>query len=150
MSELVSKHIEENRAGQTEKRDQPEDCAQREEPKFFARPKPLRHGCARKDSEKCLAENCADWQQKDRNDELHPSCRDHQRIRCRNPESIRGPRDISDDLPVAFGVTPSASVCRSSLRRSQSYPKITRTPWQAKVESINVDNKKKEPRKLDG
>src|SRR4029434_4867570 len=112
MGELVSKDIEDNRARQPKERDQPEDCAQGEEPKFFARPKSLRHGRTRKDSEKCLAENGADRQQKERENKLHPSCRDHEWIRCRNPESIRGPRDISDDLPVAFGVTPYASVCR--------------------------------------
>src|SRR5207247_4767054 len=54
MGELVSKHIEENRARQPEERNQPEACAQREEPKFFSRPKPLGHGRARKDGEKCL------------------------------------------------------------------------------------------------
>jgi len=150
MGELVSKHIEDNRARQSEKRDQPEECAQREEPKFFPRPKPLAQCRARKDSEKCLAENGTDRHQKERKNKLHPSGRDHEWIRCRNPESIRGPRDISDDLPVAFGVTPYASVCRSSLRRSQSYPKITRTPRRAKVESMQVDNNKMEPRALDG
>src|SRR5882724_4544510 len=125
MGELMSKHIEDNRARQPEERDQPEDRAQREEPKFFARPKPLRHGRARKDGEKCLTDNGADRQQKECENKLYPSCRDHEGIRRGNPESIRGPRDISNDLPVALGVPPYTSVCRSSLRRSQSYPKIT-------------------------
>jgi hypothetical protein len=126
MGEFVSKHIENNRTGQTEKRNEPEHCAQREEPEFFACPKPLGHGRARKDSEKCLAENSADRQQKERENKLHPSRRDHEWIRCRNPESIRGPRDISDDLPVALGIAPSAVGCRFSLRCCQSCRRLRR------------------------
>src|SRR5439155_22164630 len=104
----MSKDVDHNWTWQPEEGNQPEESAQREEPKFFARPKPLGHGRARKDSEKCLAKNCAGWQQKHCEDKLHPTRRDYERRRCRNPESIRSPRDVSDNLPVAFGVTPSA------------------------------------------
>src|SRR5439155_4879488 len=88
MGEFMSEDIKHDRPGQAEESDQPEDCAQGEEPKFFARPKPLGDGRACKDREKCLAENGADWQQKDRKNKLHPSCGDDQWIR-RGNESRR-------------------------------------------------------------
>src|SRR6266516_1526831 len=121
----MSKDVDHNWAWQPEEGNQPEESAQREEPKFFARPKPLRNGRARKDGEKCLTENCADRQQKNRKHKFHPTRGEHERIR-RGNESGR-PRDTSDHLPVAlrFSLT-AAAVRRSSLRCSQRCcPQIT-------------------------
>jgi|SRR6266480_1174666 len=123
MSEFVSKDVDHNWAGQTEEGNQPEESAQGEKPKLFARPKPLRNGRARKDGEKCLTENCADRQQKNRKHKSHPTRGDRERIR-RGNESGR-PRDTSDHLPVALRFSLTAAVRRSSLRCSQSYPQIT-------------------------
>ena len=53
--------------------------AQRKEPEFFARPKPLRDGCAGEDGEERLAQDRADRQQKNRDDEFHPARRHHER-----------------------------------------------------------------------
>src|SRR6266581_5169473 len=113
MGQLVSEHVKDNWARQTEESDQPENCAQREEPELFARPKPLRHGRARKDSEKCLTKNCTDRQQKNRKNKLYPACGDHERI-GRGNESC-SPRDASDDLSAT--VRSTLFVCRSSIRR---------------------------------
>src|SRR5439155_20439034 len=117
----MSKDVDHNWAWQPEEGNQPEESAQREEPKFFARPKPLRNGRARKDGEKCLTENCADRQQKNRKDKVHPTRGHRERIRR---ESGR-PRDTSNHFPVALRFSPAAAARRSSLRCSQSYPQIT-------------------------
>ena len=78
MGQFMPEDINESRARQAEESDQPDDRAQGEEPKFFAGPKPLRYRRARKDSEKRLTKNCANRQQKNRGDKLHPPCRYHQ------------------------------------------------------------------------
>jgi len=133
MGEFMSEDVEDNRPGQAEERDQPKDRAQRKEPKFFACPKPLRHGCVRKDSEKCLRKNRADRQQKNCENKLHPACGYRKWIRRRN-ESCRS-RDISDDLSAT--VRSTLFICRSSIRRSQSHLQITQ---------IHTDYSKTEPR----
>jgi len=83
----------------------------------------MHHGRTCEHCEKCLTENCADWQQKKRTDKLHPACRHSKRIR-RGNASCR-PRDVADNLSAAVAFTRPAIGCRSSIRRSQSHPQIT-------------------------
>src|SRR5438034_6289205 len=123
MGQFMPEDVQDNRPRQAEKHDQPKDCAEREEPKFLARPKPMHHGRTCEHREKCLTENCADWQQKNRTDKLYPACRHSKRIR-RGNASCR-PRDIADNLSAAVAFTRPAIGCRSSIRRSQSHPQIT-------------------------
>jgi hypothetical protein len=123
MGEFMPEYVDNNRAGQPEECDQPENRAQGEEPKLFACPKPLRYGRARKDSEKCLTENCADRQQKNREHKFYPARGHDQRVGRRNDCSRPG--DIPDDLFRAARFPLSAIGGRSSLRCSQGHPQVT-------------------------
>ena len=139
MCKFMSKDVDHNWAGQTEERNQPENSAQGEEPKLFACPKPLRDGRARKNREKCLTQNCADRQQKNRKDKLYPTCGHRERIGLGN-ESSR-PRDTSDHLSVALRFSPAAAVRRSSLRCSQSCRRLRRFTriWERQFNSQRRD-----------
>src|SRR5689334_2422100 len=84
VGQFVSKYINQDRARKAKKRNQPEHRAQREKPKLFPCPKPLHNRYARECGKKCLTENCADWQKKNRKNEFHPARRDRERIGHRN------------------------------------------------------------------
>src|SRR2546425_4940713 len=127
MGQFMPEDVKDKRPRQAEERDQPKDGAEREEPKFFTRPKPVHDGRTREDREKCLTENCADWQQKNRADKLHPARRHSKRIR-RGNASCR-PRNVADNLSAPVAFTRPVIGCRSSIRRSQGRPQITQTPW---------------------
>ena len=77
MSQLMAENVNDHRARQTEKRDQPEDRTQGEEPELFTGPKAMSHGRAREDGEESLGEDRADRQKKNRDDEFHPPGWDH-------------------------------------------------------------------------
>ena len=126
MCELVSEDINDDWARQAEEGDEPQHRSQREEPKFFACPQSLRHGCARKDSEKCLSKNGADRQQKNRDDKFHPASRYSERLE-RSDEASRCPaRNTLDNFPAAFGFALCAIAFRSSLRCSQGCRRLRR------------------------
>src|ERR1700675_2517376 len=79
MGQLVSEDVKQHWPWQTDKRDQPEHRAQREEPEFLSGPQTLRDRRSREHGEKCLSQNRADREQKDGEDKFHPARRDHER-----------------------------------------------------------------------
>jgi hypothetical protein len=66
----MSENVKNDRTRQTEECDQPKQRAEREEPEFFTGPESLRDGRARECREKCLGENRAERQKKNRDDKL--------------------------------------------------------------------------------
>lgn len=124
VGQFVSEDVNEDRTWKTEKRDQPQNCAQGKKPKFFGRPKALRDGRARESGKKCLTENCADRQKENRKNEFHPTRRNGERIRYRNKCSRTS--DVADNPPAALGIALSAIVSRSSLSCSQSCRRLRR------------------------
>src|SRR5205809_317080 len=126
MFELVYDDINDDWMRQAEEGDEPQQRSQREEPKFFACPQSLRHGCARKDSEKCLSTDGAHRQQKNRDDKFHPASRYSERLE-RSDEASRCPaRNTLDNFPAAFGFALCAIAFRSSLRCSQGCRRLRR------------------------
>ncbi len=124
MRQLVPEDINENRARKPEKSNQPEHGAQREKPKFFSCPKPLRRGCPRESSKKRLTKYCADRYEKNREHKFHPARRDCEPIRQGNDCSRAC--NVANDLTAALGIALSPMVCRSSLLCGQSCRKLRR------------------------
>lgn len=141
MRQLVSENVNQNRTWETEESDQPQNCAQREKPKFLARPEPLRYGRARERGKKCLTKNCTQRQQEDRKYKLHPASRNQQWFRRSDEPSGSRARNASDNFPTALRFARAAIVFRSSLRCSQSCPQITQTyAGKSKKESRGLQN----------
>src|SRR5207249_4072575 len=76
--------------------------------------------------EKCLAKNCANRQQENREHKSHPSRRHGEDLGRGGEASWSCACNASDNFSAAFGFTPSAVVSRSSVSRSQTGPQITR------------------------
>ncbi len=97
MRQFVPEDVNQERPRQPEKRDQPQDDAQREKPKFLSRPELLRDRGARENGKKRLRQHRANRQKKKRDDEFHQPRRDQERavIRSRTPrrDDIRRHRD---------------------------------------------------------
>ena len=97
MRHLVAKDVDDDRSRQTYERDEPKDDTEREEPKFRAGPQALINRRSGESGEKCLGQDRAPWQQKNRNDVFDPTRRDGQRHRgIRRPPRRR--HDIAHDL----------------------------------------------------
>src|SRR5205807_10134573 len=87
--------------------DQPQERAQRKEPKLFPGPKALRNGGTCKRGEKCLAQDRADRQEKNGDDGLDPFRRHHH---CRWPPARSRPRDNQrNDLGLSRSVAPPSN-----------------------------------------
>jgi hypothetical protein len=93
---LVAEDVNDDRSRQTNERDQPKDDAEREKPKFRARPQALMNCCPGKSSEECLGQDRAPWQQKNCDDIFDPARRHGQRHRVMR-EMPRHRRDIAHD-----------------------------------------------------
>ena len=76
VGELMAEYVNEHWPWKPEKSDQPEQCAEREEPKFFRKPKGVMDS-RRKAAEECASQYPGDREQKQRDDLFEPTCRDY-------------------------------------------------------------------------
>src|SRR6266480_2490024 len=97
MCQLVAEDVDDDWSRQTEERDQPKHCAEGKKPKFRASPKLLVKRGTGESGKKCLGENRAPRQQKERDDIFHPPRRHRQWHRMIGGSSRRR-HDIADDF----------------------------------------------------
>src|SRR4029079_6355135 len=96
MRHLVAKDVDDDRPRQTDECDQPKDNAEREEPKFRARPQALMNCCSGKSGKECLGQDRARWQKKNCDDVFDPARRHGQRHRLER-NAPRRRREVAYD-----------------------------------------------------